>query len=375
MSDDLSQSLAKNRPRYDAYMPQLRELIEKILSNESIITQSVTARVKSHESALAKAARPEQSITSADEMHDLLGVRVITYFADQVDAVARVFRDHFDVDESRTKDRRDSIDPDRFGYLSMHLSLRLNDERRALVEWQPFEDIWAEVQIRSSLQHSWAEIEHDLGYKSSSGSIPAPFRRRFSRLAGLLELADDEFMALRDDLSSYGADVAAKLESGGDAPLDQASLHAFVLTNSTLDEVDRAIVSETGAPVLRDASKRYSGWRATELRKLGYTSTKDVERRLTLRKEVLPKIASAWLRTPKPGDDLDEQKNRDELGRWVKPLSAGIGLFYLYLDHLADAGEAGLSNSSFDAATARLFLEVRAREEHLLYGAEEEPAR
>ena len=65
-------------------------------------------------------------------------------------------------------------------------------ERMVLRENKAFEGLKCEIQIRSVLQHAWAEIEHDLGYKSEL-TIPKEVRRSFSRLAGLLELGDKEF--------------------------------------------------------------------------------------------------------------------------------------------------------------------------------------
>jgi hypothetical protein len=61
-----------------------------------------------------------------------------------------------------------------------------------LVEYSTHTGVQFEVQIRSTLQHAWAEIEHDRGYKSEV-EVARAVRRRFSRLAGLLELADYEF--------------------------------------------------------------------------------------------------------------------------------------------------------------------------------------
>ena len=56
-------------------------------------------------------------------------------------------------------------------------------------------------------------------------SCPEEARRRLSRLAGLLELADQEFMAIRVGLDQYARSLPARIEAGGDSvPLDRLSL-------------------------------------------------------------------------------------------------------------------------------------------------------
>ncbi|WP_409371389.1 GTP pyrophosphokinase, partial [Mycolicibacter algericus] len=78
----------------------------------------------------------------------------------------------------------------RWGYASRHLLVGVEGEQ------QP-----ASIQVRTVLQHAWAEFEHDIRYK---GSIPAEHApdldRRFTLAAGLLELADSEFTAIRERL-------------------------------------------------------------------------------------------------------------------------------------------------------------------------------
>jgi hypothetical protein len=100
----------------------------------------------------------------------------------------------------------------RFGYASRHLQLEV--EGRVV-----------QVQVRTVLQHAWAEFEHDIRYK---GVVPAEhaseFDRRFTLAAGLLELADQEFSAIRDRLR--GATVA---EAADDAPqIAPTELAAFL---------------------------------------------------------------------------------------------------------------------------------------------------
>ena len=64
--------------------------------------------------------------------------------------------------------------------------------------YEPLRRLNASVQIRTVLQHAWAEFEHDIRYK---GVVPDEHAfdldRRFTLAAGLLGLADREFSAIR----------------------------------------------------------------------------------------------------------------------------------------------------------------------------------
>lgn len=85
----------------------------------------------------------------------------------------------------------------------------LSDARTSLPEYQRFKSAKVEVQVRTILQHAWAEIEHDIQYKTSA-TIPRDIKRRFMSLAGLLELADREFQAIQDadrDLTERAEDL------------------------------------------------------------------------------------------------------------------------------------------------------------------------
>ena len=92
------------------------------------------------------------------------------------------------------------------------------------------------------LQHAWAEFEHDIRYKGTVPPEQVPdLDRRFTLAAGLLELADREFEAIRD-----------RLQAGlGDSDVDGG------------DEHDPRISSQELATFL---AGRYSsaGWSRTE---------------------------------------------------------------------------------------------------------------
>lgn len=185
--------------RLQGFKLYVDSLIQTLLEIENIQFHSVTSRIKSKASVRQKLQRPDKR-RELNDLTDMFGVRIITYFQDEVDLVARLIEREFIVDTENSVDKRSLLDSDRFGYLSLHYILQLNPERSTLPENRAYKDIRFELQIRSILQHAWAEIEHDTGYKSASGA-PHAVRRRFSRLAGLLELADDEFLAIREDLA------------------------------------------------------------------------------------------------------------------------------------------------------------------------------
>ena len=202
--------------RGDIISSELRGLLA---SDATLKVHSVSWRLKSPESVARKVSRPDRSYTDLWMLTDLLGVRVITYFADSVDRVGELLEASMPIDfeHSTDKRRRETID---FGYRSLHYVCRIG---APLPERACFE-----VQVRTVLEHAWAEIEHDLGYKARE-EIPLVVRRRLSRLAGLLELADQEFGAIRTDLQSYARALPKQIEAAGaTVPLDGFSLLALL---------------------------------------------------------------------------------------------------------------------------------------------------
>ena len=113
-----------------------------------------------------------------------------------------------------------------------------------------------EIQMRTALQHVWSAIEHDIGYKGAV-KLPPEYRRQFSRLAGMLELADDEFSRLRTTMTDYRRQVQALVKSG---KLDEVllstdsfrsfmDLHPFQRLNQRIAAVNQAEVFP--APMLQ----------------------------------------------------------------------------------------------------------------------------
>jgi putative GTP pyrophosphokinase len=323
MAETVSEGHARVVPLHRELGPKVESLMHMLIDSADIQVVGVTHRVKQRESALRKAATSTPPLTNIDQFHDILGLRVITFFAEDVDRVARVIEKEFEIDSARTKDKRAAIDPDRFGYLSVHYGARLGRSRRRLSEWSAYSNVWFEVQIRSVLQHAWAEIEHDLGYKSSVGSVPAEFRRRFSRLAGMLEMADEQFELLRHDLSQYERDVKGRPESVDDQDVNQVTMETFLTTNAVVLAADEAIAKGHGAQ-LKGPDLRYSRMRAEEMVAYGLKTIGALEDRLRAEQDVVVPLAIEWL-DGSVAQGLDNGRSEMHYDQ----LSRGISLFYL----------------------------------------------
>jgi ppGpp synthetase/RelA/SpoT-type nucleotidyltranferase len=186
-AQEIVDSYSRGRGLYADLVESAQTLLEAILAGSGVKSYSIGGRPKDIESLQKKLARPDRQYETLEAITDLAGLRIITYFVDDVAAVGGVIEREFAVDRANSVDRGSSLDPDRFGYRSVHYVVQFNSSRSSLPEYRAFAGLRFEIQVRSILQHAWAEIEHDLGYKTRD-SVPRELRRRFSRLAGLLEL-------------------------------------------------------------------------------------------------------------------------------------------------------------------------------------------
>ncbi|MDT9593980.1 DUF429 domain-containing protein [Nocardioides zeae] len=224
------EAYASRLPDTQRATEQALALVRAALDDAGINYLSVTARPKSVASFAAKAgsADPDgDGLRYTDplaEMADQIGLRVVTYLESDVRAVAEVVREQLDVLGDRDKGA-ETARAGRWGYASRHLDVALPPD----AEPGPLNDALPgriiEVQVRTALQHAWAEFEHDIRYK---GDVPpehaSELDRRFTLAAGLIELADREFSAVRDLLR--GEQAAAQRAGGTPGPDDRDRLTA-----------------------------------------------------------------------------------------------------------------------------------------------------
>jgi putative GTP pyrophosphokinase len=267
---EVDDAYAETARLYEILGEKVRQLLVELIADAGVPIHSVDARVKERQSLEVKVSRDPERYRGIVDVMDFLGLRVITYFPSEVDDVARIVEQAFDVEHENSIDRRAALDPDRFGYLSLHYVCRLSPQRLALPEMQRFKTCCFEIQIRSILQHAWAEIEHDLGYKTAQ-AVPREVRRSFARLAGILELADEQFEAIRDNLVAYRSDIDQTLrESPERVEVNRDSLTAFVEADEVPRRIDRAVAEITGDSRIFVADG-YAGSFVAVLQRLGLT--------------------------------------------------------------------------------------------------------
>ena len=224
-----------SRGSYEDCLNYVENTIKNIIKSQSINVHEIIGRVKTVESLEGKVKRKNYS--NLAEITDLCGIRIITYFSDDVDKIAELISQEFEVDLENTIDKRKSEDPTKFGYVSLHYVVGLREENTSPTLYGRFKNIKLEIQIRTVMQHAWAEIEHDLGYKSKE-DIPDQYRRQFSRLAGLIELADDNFLQLKNSINNYEQEIREKLPtSKKELPIDSSTLMTYVTEDQNYIEL------------------------------------------------------------------------------------------------------------------------------------------
>lgn len=290
----------EKKDTYDLFGKKLVDLIEGLLINNQIDYQSISYRVKSQESFRNKLNK-KKKYKDITDMTDVCGVRIISYYSDTVDKVAKIISEQFEVDEENTIDKRKALDPDKFGYLSLHYVISLKEDRLKLPEYSIFKGIKVEIQIRSISQHAWAEIEHDLGYKNKN-EIPREIRRDFSRLASLLELVDKEFIEIRNKLNLYKDEVKENIKASSEAILiDSISLEQYLDSSIEIDELNSSIIKFYNCKMLNSTSNLSST--ILRLEKAGFNTIQQIEEEI---KKNNPHICELAKRIVLDADDDDD---------------------------------------------------------------------
>ncbi|ODS66415.1 MAG: (p)ppGpp synthetase [Acidovorax sp. SCN 65-108] len=176
----------------------------------AVVTQSggveiakVEGRVKDVDECIRKFVRKyrpalEENNTPYEIQHyitDLVGVRVVCLYEDELEKIAAIVRGHFAVIDVTDKVTAVESTEASFGYKGLHLDLKLSHAERTQPEHAAYAQLPFELQVRTIIQDSWSVLDHRIKYKKS---IPSELKRRINVLSALFELADREFRQIRD---------------------------------------------------------------------------------------------------------------------------------------------------------------------------------
>lgn len=212
------QEYRTNLPYFEETAAAVTATIRETLDKAGIIVAAIESRVKTEGSLAGKLELKGAKYKSLADITDIIGLRVITFYIDDVDKVASAIERLFDVDWENSVDKRKVHEIDSFGYLSLHYICSLKGS-----PWR------FEVQMRTVLQHAWANMNHDTGYKSGV-EVPKEYLRNLNRLAGMLELADEQFSRIRTELTDYRRRVQGLVASGNldEVPLDGDTFRSYL---------------------------------------------------------------------------------------------------------------------------------------------------
>lgn len=303
------------RPDFQKFGEMVVSDLKRVVGEAGIEIQTIEFRVKKEDSLIGKLSRKGDKYTSLSDITDILGVRIICFFADDVDKVAAILEKMFFIDWENSVDKRAQLSPDTFGYLALHY---ICAAEAGLGYPKKMCGMRFEVQMFSMLQHVWNLINHGLGYKSEFG-VPRRVTRKFSRVAGLLEIADDEFMSIRDNVKEYSNEIRERIanNTADDVELDLVSLREFVFHNKEMRGFLLEIADLCDAKISDIDPESY----LVQLRWLGKTNIGDLQNMLKENRKLAYGLAVQSLQNA----DLDI-------------LSTNMGLKYLCRAELLNKG-------------------------------------
>lgn len=258
-SELILQEYKEHLPQFLEAETQIVESLRSYLSKANIRIAALESRVKSESSLIGKLELKGTKYKSLSDITDIIGLRIITFYPDDVDKVASAVDRLYEVDWDHSVDKRKFHELDSFGYLSLHYVCS--------IPGMPYP---MEIQMRTLLQHAWANMSHDTGYKTNV-EIPKKYIRNMNRLAGMLELADEQFSLIRTEITNYRRRMQALVASGNlnDVPLNDDTFRSY-LDLDPFGPLNRRIAALNQAEILEAPLMPYlTAFKVLECKTLG----------------------------------------------------------------------------------------------------------
>lgn len=202
------------RSKFDLLGNKIVSILTEIIETEGIQVHSISSRSKEVESFLNKAMK-EKYKNPLEEIHDLAGIRIITFVRSDVEKISNIIKRTFSIDNENSIDKGAELGVDKVGYRSVHFVAEMTEDRLRLADYQRYTGMKFEIQVRTIMEHAWADLSHDRNYKFN-GVLPNEndIKRRFSLIAATIELLDRQFDELANEIDSYDVEVKKSLVEG-----------------------------------------------------------------------------------------------------------------------------------------------------------------
>ena len=265
---------------YRATMPvfeKMKEIVCTELNNSiqagGLYITAMESRIKTEKSLAGKLELKGSKYTSLTDITDILGARVITFYSDEVDKIAAMVERLFDIDWANSVDKRKMHELDSFGYNSLHYICRIPKSMYSDPAYPELNDYRFELQMRTALQHVWATMDHDIGYKSEV-EVPHEYLRQLNRLAGMLELADEQFSTIRTSIIDYRRQVQNLVSSGkfDEVPLNGDTFKSY-MELKPFDKLNKRIAAINQAEIHQVSAMPY----LKLFKNIGFTTLGDIE--------------------------------------------------------------------------------------------------
>ncbi len=255
----------------------LVDLSSKVVNNERLNVQQISGRLKDPTSLQNKVSS-DSKYKELSDVTDLVGLRIIVTYRNEIPFIISQIKDAFEIDEENTN-TNDPKSESEFGYSSYHVIISNAKVESFKSHNLKFKNLKAEVQIRTILQHAWADISHMIDYKAKHRP-ESNHRRKLFRVAALLELADQEFGDLREEIVKSQKDLIPRdITQYPDIEITPESLQAFVMESDSCNALDQRIANITDS-TLHFNDESIIGKNLMQIRKLEISTLKELDEKM-----------------------------------------------------------------------------------------------
>ena len=205
----------KVQNRYKIYADVLQNVLEKavkIYAPLSIVQTRPKSIASFGEKALRKKFKYDHPVK---QITDLCGGRIIAHTRAEINTLSDFIKNHFEIDWNNSLDVSQRLKPSEFGYRSIHYIIMFKPgvfPTKNIPIKIPNEifGLKAEVQLKTILEHAWANFSHDYTYKGAF-KVPEKWERELAALAASLEIADNSFSFIQSAFKKYAASYGSYL--------------------------------------------------------------------------------------------------------------------------------------------------------------------